>query len=212
MNYALRTLFLVCGMVLFFKKDFEYARKNYPVYIGSWKLYLPSWKLFVVVPAVLMLGTRYIYSPSNPIIQSIIYGVLTSGFYEEIFSRSLFVKYRMSICEFLFWNFISSCSFALMHAGFEQVPAPFLSYILERGHVEYSFMLGLIVYKTQRIELTMLMHSIGNLLRYTLPVLVFGCSTMPLFRVSYLIEILVLGFCRREKKLLASDDRGVLDA
>ena len=47
--------------------------------------------------------------------------------------------------------------------------------LLQRGHFGFSFMLGVILYNTQRIELSILLHMLSNLLRYTIPVCLFHC-------------------------------------
>ena len=61
-----------------------------------------------------------------------------------------------------------------MHAGFEEVMPSLYELFFARGHFVFSFMLGLFAYKTKRIELSLIIHILSNLARYTLPVLILG--------------------------------------
>ena len=106
----------------------------------------------------------------------------------------------MGTLEFLFFNIISSCSFALMHAGYEQIPSDWTTYIFLRGHIPWSLMIGFFVYKTQRIELAMLWHAFSNLVRYTIPVALFGVSLPPeIHMVLSSIELILLGLVSRHE-------------
>ncbi len=192
-NYSLRMLPWIGALILFFYNNFENTRKNFLVTIGTYTLPLPSWKLLISIPIVLVL-INDIYKCNNLFIQSIIYGVFASAFFEEIFTRSLFIKYKMGTFEFIFFNIISSCAFSLMHAGFIASPSHPMTYIF--NHFGWSFMVGLIAYKTQRIETTMILHSISNLIRYTIPTVLFGIYLPQEIQVVfYTIELIILGLC-----------------
>lgn len=191
----------VGGLALFFYRDFEYAHKHYSMTIGDYKIPLPSWKILLSIPIVLLIAAQCIYKPTNLFVQSIIGGILACSFFEEVFARSLFVKYKMGTLEFLCFNAISSCAFGLMHAGSEQSPLPWTTYLFLRGHIPWSLNMGLIVYKTQRIEFTMLWHSVSNLIRYTIPVLLFGIPLpVEIHVVLSCVEVTLLGLSSRRLK------------
>jgi len=76
---------------------------------------------------------------------------------------------------------------------------------MQRGHFAFSFMFGVIVYKTQRIEISMLLHMLSNVLRYTVPVCLFQCpwpSSIAIIGAQFVevAMILVLGGCSRKQK------------
>lgn len=204
-NYPVIMVFWFVYAIWFYYDVLEYARINYAVTIGGIKLYLPSWK-YLVIPTVFLLPFAwYVYWPHNPVIQSLLYGVLVSVFSEELLTRSVFVKYYMGLFEFLCFNVISSVAFSVMHAGFVAMPASLGDYLY--GHFTFSFMLGLMVYKTQRIEISMIMHALSNLIRYTIPVLVIGhCHGASVFQIAFVcLEYSILAFAAKQRTSDLSD-------
>jgi membrane protease YdiL (CAAX protease family) len=140
--------------------------------------------------------------PSSAVLQSFIYGVCASSLFEELITRSYFVKYRMGIIEFLFFNIISSVAFSLMHAGFVATPLPLLAYITQRGHFGWSFMINILIYKTQRIEQTMIIHALSNIVHFTVPVLILGYHQAEPFTalICVCVEYVFLAFAVKREK------------
>jgi len=153
--------------LLLFGKAYKFAQEHYiPTFYG-YTFPLPSWSLlmiFVMVGGVLKFFTLPPFPGSA--MMAIGFNYLTgSSYLEELFSRSIFVKYDLSLLEFMVINTISSCAFTLMHLGYRGFEDMSLSQLLLNGHFEFSFLLGIIAYKTKRIELTTILHVLHNLAR-----------------------------------------------
>lgn len=199
-NYTIIMVFWIVYATWFYYDVLEYACKHYMVIILNKKIHLPSWKNLIVPAFLLLLFASYIYCPQSLVIQSLWYGVLISAFSEELLTRSVFIRYRMFFFEFLCFNVISSLAFSVMHAGFEAAPVPLWDYVFLRGHFAWSFMLNIVVYRTQRIEMTMLIHALSNLIRYTIPVLIVGnnYTGSVLQSIFVCIEYVVLAFAVKQ--------------
>ncbi len=186
---------LVLVSVLLFK-ILESARKTYQATIFNFPLSLPPWFVFVglTLAGLALLGLFPVVC-NWPILTSLIWGVSFSPTFEELITRSLFVAFPLSAIEAIFLNLLSSCAFSSMHYGYHEIPKTLHQYLLI--HFGFSFMLGLIAYKTKRIELCMLIHACSNFLRYTLPVLILGqegCN--PTISLIYeCITLIILAGC-----------------
>lgn len=196
-NYISRYVVAIAATVYFFGTSFRHAYKNYHIYIFRYAVLLPAWSYFVglVLIASCLSATPLI---NYELIASLIRGVIVSAIVEELIARSFFVKYKMRLKEFIIFNTLSSLAFTYMHAFYMQESIG-MHELLQRGHFSFSFMLGAVVYKTRRIELSMFLHMLSNLFRYTIPVCVF-CSPWPSWLAVGcglfvdIIFIVVLGF------------------
>ena len=101
----------------------------------------------------------------------------------------------MNLLEFILFNIISSVAFTFMHAGYFPKGESTIT-LLTNGHLAFSFMLGLITYKTQRIELPIMLHMLSNIFRYTIPVCIFNCPWPSLVAIiSALIVDILFSLC-----------------
>jgi len=197
-NYLIRIIIVLLSLYCFFGFGLNQAYRKHQIYFAQYPLYLPSWKYFLILVGI---AASIVTLPiiKSEFLQSIFYGVIISSILEELITRSFFIKYKMNLLEFIFWNVLSSFAFMFMH-GFYQEQFLDLFELLQRGHLGFSFILGIIVYKTQRIELSITVHMLSNLLRYTIPVCLFHMPwpSFIAFSGSILHEaimILVLAFC-----------------
>lgn len=194
---------IIAALVFLFGPSLDNASKKYQLYIDRYYVAVPQWRYFLmlVVIASCFLVVRIFESL---LLQSLLYGIMFSSIIEEIITRSFFVKYNMKWLEFLCWNSISSLAFTLMHAFYADYQGGFYA-TLQNGHFPFSFMLGIIVYKTQRIEVAMILHMLSNILRYTIPVTIFHTSwpsPLNIFGqyVSEITLLLAVGFCYFKNK------------
>jgi len=190
----------LCGSTL------QYASKEYVPTFFDTPFWVPSWIYFVLAAAIAAVIAATPLSTLH-LIGSLTGGVLISAVVEELVTRSFFIKYRMRIWEFIFFNILSSAAFTYMHTFYEKDGVALTELFLQRGHLMFSFILGVIAYKTQRIEIAMLLHMLSNLLRYTIPVCLFQCQwPEPQYVIGSLfvelITILALSGCAFRKKRL----------
>jgi len=168
-------------IIIFFRKSLNDSLKNKLLFFDR-QIPLPPWWVFLLLIfsglAVILFTPLKQYAT----IQNLVYGVIISATIEEFIARSFFIKYKMGLWEFLLLNTISSLAFTFMHSFYNQ---EFVSCfdLMQRGHFPFSFMLGIIVYKAQRIELTIILHMLSNLLRYTVPVCLLNCPWPSLFAI-----------------------------
>lgn len=175
-NILVRAILGYGIVVFFFYRALEYARKHYQSTFFNYTMPLPPWWLFIVLN-FFAIGVSFFYVPiyHYPLLESIVLGLLLSSCIEEFLAHALFVKYKMHFLEFFFFNIITSLSFTFMHAGyFEQGKS--ICDLFSMPHFAFSFMLGILVYKTQRIELAIILHILSNVLNYTLPVCILHQS------------------------------------
>lgn len=202
-NYVIRILIALVVTGYFFGVAFQGTYKKYKLTFFHYSFDLPSWLYFVGLTVVAAFVSVVPYTQSY-FISSLMCGVIVSAIIEELVARSFFVKYAMGVKEFIFFNIVSSLAFTFMHAFYEQGSVPALEF-MQRGHFAFSFMLGVIVYKTQRIELSMLLHMLSNMLRYTVPVCLLQCPwpssiAIVLAQLADVVMILALGIiCRKQK-------------
>ncbi len=211
--YTFVALIALLALTGIFYSSLEFARKNYRLKFFEYDLKLPPWLLLVAVTATgLIVATMFkilgIPYQNFPALISLITGVGASACIEELLARTAYVKFPMTTAQALFFNLLSSLAVTYMHVGFEESRAPLLDYLFLRGYYVFSFSLGLIAYKTKRIELCILLHMLSNLFNYTLPVLVIGESfKMPPSLIASLVMILALAGCyslfNRDSKELA---------
>ena len=158
-------------IIPFFFTALNNAAKNYEVQCFGYSLAVPSWRVFVIaMVASLVISFTPLFQ--FDVICSLILGVAIGVVFEELITRAFFVKYSMGVLEFLVFNFASSLSFMYMHTFYVAEGLSF-SELMQRGHLGFSFMLGMIVYKTQRIELAIILHMFFNIFSYTIPVCLF---------------------------------------
>lgn len=206
LNYITQVVVAVFVVSYFFGSALQEAYRKYqPMFFENIFL-IPSWVYFVGLAVVAALLSATPLSQYE-FVSSLIRGVIVSAILEELIARSFFVKYKMNVKEFIIFNLISSLVFTLMHSFYVQEGVG-LSDLLQRGHFGFSFMLGVIVYKTQRIELSILLHMLSNLFRYTIPVCLFQCpcSSTTAIIGSLCVDIvmlLVLGGCSSKNREIA---------
>ena len=137
---------------------------NYSIPLLPWWAFL----LFVWIGVFTCLTPLCDY----PIISAVTQGILVYSILEEFITRSFFIRYRMRMVEFFILNALSALSFSLMHCFYGES----LLQALTVGHFGFSFILSCIVYKTNRIELTILLHMLANIVNYTLPCVILHNS------------------------------------
>ena len=196
-SYAMRMLIGILILVAYFYKPLEYAAKHNRILFFEYPMSPPRWTLPVFTTITLLL-TYNLYSlffswDSSPFFNSLLFGIFAGPCLEELIARSFFVKYRMSGVAFIVFNTISATAFTLMHAGFEQIPASLHELFFARGHFAFGFLLGIIAYKTQRIEIPILLHMASNFFRYTLPTIILHQPFPIIYPLFMAVELLVVG-------------------
>ncbi len=196
-SYPLRQLTGIVILITYFYKTLQYTSSHNQVFLFEYPLRIPHWKILSYTTVVLLIlyciYLQFFTWDYSPVFGSLVMGIFTSSLLEELLARTFFLKYRMSGLQFIILNVISAFAFTIMHAGFEQTPPPFYDLFFLRGHFEYCFLLGIVAYKTQRIEVSMLLHMTSNFFRYLLPILIIQQS-MPTTRLIYAcFELLILG-------------------
>ncbi len=190
-SFLIRTLLAFGLIILFFKDSFEDARKNNKLKFFGFLVPLPAWYyLMALVIAGILISFAFRPIWEYEVINSLILGVLISSCVEEFITRSFFVKYKMGWLEFLEFNIISSISFLLMHAGYSASGAP-LANLFTGDRFVFSLIMGLLVYKTQRIEIAIILHMLMNFLCWTLPVCILKttCGSVFYYPILFLIVI-----------------------
>ncbi|MGE0207354.1 MAG: lysostaphin resistance A-like protein [Candidatus Babeliales bacterium] len=203
LNYLLRVVVASAITIFFFRKTFDYATQHYELQFFGYTVKLPSWWIFI---ALALLVSCFNFTPLARFetMQSLIGGVFVSAIIEEFIARSYFVKYKMSAPTFIVLNILSSLAFTFMHIFYTKDMHMDVVNLLS-NHFEFSFMLGIIVYKTQRIELSIILHMLSNLLRYTIPVCILHC-VYPSFMMVLLslmvgtVILLALAGCSYKRK------------
>jgi membrane protease YdiL (CAAX protease family) len=168
LNFVIQAVSAALLITYAFGSALQNASKKYHTTFFGYSFPLPSWRFFILLPVIAACCS------SVPLFQgdfmsSLIRGVMVSSIIEEFITRSFFITYRMGLREFILFNTLSSLAFTFMHGFYIQGGVDMYE-LLQRGHFAFSFMLGVIVYKTQRIELAIILHMLSNLLRYTIPV------------------------------------------
>ncbi len=154
--------------IVFLRKMLDRALTN-TLYFFHYPIPLPTWRmLLALMPVGILLCITPLFQ--FDLVHSLVGGILISAIFEEFVAHSFFATYRMGILEFLFFNTLSAISFNFMHCFYGEGIIASLS----AGHLGFGFALGFLVYKTQRIELAILLHMLSNLARYTVPVVMFG--------------------------------------
>lgn len=179
------------GFCLLFFSDSYVKNENVPVSFFNKRIYLIPWWFFIVL-SFLALGSSFLFIPlwEHPFVQSIILGLIFSSCIEELVTHSMFQKYSMKWSEFLVFNSINSIAFMLMHAGYVQDNLNFVQ-LLSNGHIQFSFILGIITFQTRRIEIPIILHLLSNFLRFTVPKFVIAVSYDQLLAVALDILLIV---------------------
>lgn len=149
----------------------SYLQKALSCHLYSKFIILPPWWVFIIL---VWLGVLACFTPLSGyvIVSSITQGIFIYSIFEEFITRAFFIRYQMGKKEFFLFNILSAISFSLMHCFYgESFSQAFLM-----GHLEFSLCLSFIAYKTRRIELTILLHMIANIVNYTLPCIIFNNS------------------------------------
>lgn len=205
-GYSIRLLAGIAFLTFYFYKTLESARLKTIVFLFDYPLIIPSWKLLIGLTSFLLLIHTFFFSWGvYPVFDSLVFGVFGSSCLEELLSRTLFIKYRMKPAEFIGFNILSSCVFTLMHAGFESIPPSWYELFFMRGHFEFAFLLGLIAYKTQRIEIVIIIHMLSNLLRYTVPFLLIKQELPVLGLFLTCLELIVVAGMTYTTKSMSSE-------
>lgn len=173
LNFLIRVLTAIAAITYFFGKSLNQAEQTYYIKFFAYTLKVPSWRYFVIA---IFVGCAIYFTPLRQyeVMHSLVLGILISSIIEEFVTRSIFVRYDMPLRQFLLLNIITSTAFTYMHTFYEISGVSILQ-LIQNGHFQFSFALGLLIYKTKRIELTMLIHMLANILNYTLPVCVLNC-------------------------------------
>lgn len=168
-NLFVRTAIALGIIFWFYRSTFNMAQKNYTVTFFDYSVTLPSWQLFMLLP-IIAASCALLFHPlwQYSILHSIIVTVLLSSCIEEFVTHSIFVRYSMSIQEFLLFNTVSAVSFAFMHAGYSY-ELPSITELLSNGYFQFAFSMGLLIYKTKRIEIPIIYHIFSNFFNTTLP-------------------------------------------
>lgn len=196
-SYPIRQLTGILILIAYFYKTLQYTSSHNQIFLFEYPLRIPNWKILIYTNITLLIiysiYLQFFSWDYSPVFSSLVMGMITSSILEELVARAFFLKYRMTGLQFIILNLISSCAFTIMHAGFEQPAPTFYDLFFLRGHFEYCFLLGIIAYKTQRIEVSMLLHITSNFFRYLLPFLIVQQS-MPTTNLLYrCFELLILG-------------------
>ena len=162
-NLLIRAIIGTLFICIFFGSSLQQATKQYIPTVFGFRVLIPTWWQLISV-VFLAISLSFFVTPlwEYPIINSLVLGILISSFFEELVTRSSFVKYSMSLFEFIIFNILSSIAFSFMHIGYEQcLHFNFIEQIYIHGL--FSFFMGILVYKTRRIEITMMLHAFSNL-------------------------------------------------
>ena len=201
---------LLSGILLLlycFHKILDFKQQQITLFCNDYKVYVPSWKWIFSLTSLLLLLFSLCFPADNsyPILQSIACGVWGSACIEELLAHILFIRYRMQLGEFLLFNFLSAFTFTLMHAGYNEV-IPSLYELLSRGHFPFGFLMGIVAYKTQRIEVPIIIHALSNLLYYTVPVLIIHQELPIIIGILYSCfqSFVIACIVHKEKSALSS--------
>ncbi len=194
--YSIRQLIILSILAFYFYKPLTIAFQNNRLFFFEYLFSIPNWNIFVLLTGILLTIQSialFFTWDFGLVFNSFVFGVFASACIEELLTRAFFLKYQMAGMQFLLFNCISSASFTLMHAGFGQLFPSLYDLFITRGHFPWSFAMGIVMYKAQRIEVTMLMHMSSNFFRYTLPTLILHQQIPVIFLLYNCFEILVLG-------------------
>ena len=175
-NILFRTSITIGIIALLFGKSLNKAYETNQLQFFGYNFNIPSWKYFAAsVPFAILIN---LLQKNEPIInfefgRSLIYGVIVSVIIEELIARSFLIKNKINISQFFLFNTISSIAFTIMHTFYYQDGISLHQLILN-GHFAFSFTMGILAYKTQRIEVPIIIHMLSNLMRYTIPVCLFN--------------------------------------
>lgn len=194
-SYELRVLVALIALLAYFYKTLEYKRINTKVMLFDLPLPVPGWQWFAA-PAIILLIVQSFFpcTAEATVLSSMAFGVFAGPILEELLARFLFIKYRMGTAEFILFNVISATTFTLMHAGY-CMPMPALhDLFFVKGHFYFAFILGIIAYKTQRIEIPIIIHMLSNLFNYTLPIVILHTQLpLPIGIIFDCLKMLLLG-------------------
>jgi len=202
-NYLVRIIMGCSITYFFFSKALNNAARSYRIQCFGYSVPVPPWWIFSLVAIIAPIALFIPILHRSPFIESLICGVIVSAIIEEYITRAFFVRYSMKFPEFIAYNMVSSLTFTAMHMFYTQEIKSFIEVLLN-GHLAFGFALGIIVYKTRRIELAILLHMVSNLLRYTIPVCLFNSpypSTIAILCVvcADLLFFISLGGCSSQE-------------
>lgn len=203
-NLLLRTLIVVCPVIVCFANSYNKAQQNYHVTFFNYLIPLPSWKLFIIAP-ILASCLAFFLTPlwEYKILHSLILTVIISSCLEELITHSIFIKYPMRLWEFLFFNTLTATTFTLMHAGYTY-ELPSLTQLFTTGYFPFGFAMGILAYRTRRIEIPIIYHLTSNFLNQTLPHVIL-LKPLPLvasIALSLLLPICLLGLSYRSTNII----------
>ena len=195
-SHALAITALLAFVSWYFYQPFQERSFKTQLYLFEYPLYVVRWIYIIAFTIALLIAYSlfviFISKEFLPILDSFIFAVVAGPCLEEFLSRSIFAKYNMSVIQFVFFNCISSLAFTLMHLGFQSPPPTLFSLFFIKDHFFFSFLLGIIAYKSKRIELSIGMHAASNIFR-----------AAPFFILGYHIPILSLMFACFELLIVA---------
>ena len=199
LNLIVYALIVIAVYSYFYKDLYDHLQQTARIYFFNYPLPLPAWRTLVIF-MFLMLFVGLLFSPlyDYPLIESLIVGVTFYPIIEEILAHTFFIKFRFSIPELLFWALLNSFAFMLMHRWYHIPLAP-LSTLWHNGHFQFGFAMALLAYITRRIETSIIIHMLSNLMRYTVPFVIIGKKS---YGYSLFIDILyficLIGLCYRK--------------
>lgn len=202
-DYNIKLLFRsvvgVIAILIFFSKSFNYAQKNYQLTFWGYKFWVPDWKFLISLVFIGLIFTLpFIPTFEWIILDNIINSVLISAIFEELITHGYFIKYKMGSLQFIFFNILSSITFSLMHYFYTM--QEFLAYNLITNYFIFGFTMGIIAYKSQRIELPIILHMGSNFINYTLVKLILNIQDTTLVNMIYhaIILLVVAGISYRD--------------
>ena len=164
------TATLIILSLLFFK-ILEHACKHYNATFFGYRIPLPPWWLFVAITASALLVQVIGRGPiTSPTFNLLLFSICAPAIIEELTARVLFVNYRMGRSRFILLNAISSFAAIFIHVSFFQNPILFYHYAFRSvNHFIFNFMLGIVAYKTRRIEVCIIIHILSEVILNVLP-------------------------------------------
>jgi membrane protease YdiL (CAAX protease family) len=205
---ALRMACVIAATSLYFYKPLTQHLAT-KISLLDYPLPLPRWTYLVGFTLFLLLVSSWFFSwQTAPAMSSFIFGVCASSCLEELISRTIFVKYSLSGILFVLFNVVISFTFTLMHAGFQSPALSLNTLFLVNGHFLFSFFLGIITYKTQRIELPIILHTLSNFFNHLLPVLILGYDIPGLPQLLSCVGVLIVG-CVSKRDTATARERSV---
>lgn len=163
---VIRTMIMCLIVYRLFLPELKNSQQTKLILFG-YQIPMPPLSFFIVM---LVLGVAaFPFISDHWLKYRVVQGIIISVIIEELVARSFFLKYNhLTTVSFLGWMFTSSAAFSLMHwfyqADFYQTLSWSASIDKFFGHFYYGVLMALVVKKTGRIEVGMLLHMLGNII------------------------------------------------